>query len=192
MGTCFLQFLASSLSDQRRLRYCRKREAAGAYLLRIRFRARVGRQCAKLHTPCAKKCLSASGEGGVYSLLLISIGLDRRGLMTRIVAGLFESHRVADLVVEHLVQEYGVPRECVRVHGQDAAGAGEARSPQDNDQAASLSDLREGIDQGRLPLPPRSTAAALSPLCQPIGISGSMNSKFAPEQDVRERTRSCQ
>ena len=61
--------------------------------------------------------------------------------MTSIVAGLFESHRVADLVVEHLVQEYGVPRERVRVHARDAAGVAEARSPQDSDQAASLSDL---------------------------------------------------
>ena len=39
--------------------------------------------------------------------------------MTHTVAGLFENHRVADLVVEHLVQEYGVPRECVRVHAGD-------------------------------------------------------------------------
>ena len=70
--------------------------------------------------------------------------------MTRIIAGLFESHRVADLVVEHLVQEYGVPRECVRVHGQDAAGAGEARSPQDDDQAASLSDLGLPEDKVRV------------------------------------------
>ena len=61
--------------------------------------------------------------------------------MTHTVAGLFENHRVADLVVEHLVQEYGVPRECVRVHAGDAASAAEARSPQDNDQGASLSDL---------------------------------------------------
>ena len=57
------------------------------------------------------------------------------------VAGLFESHRTADLVVEHLVQEYGIPRERVRVHGRDASGAAEARSPQDSDQGASLSDL---------------------------------------------------
>ena len=80
--------------------------------------------------------------------------------MTTIVAGLFESHRVADLVVEHLVQEYGVPRECVRVHGRDAAGSGEARSPQDDDQTASLSDLglpaekirvlAEGIGRGHV------------------------------------------
>src|SRR4051794_993747 len=61
--------------------------------------------------------------------------------MTHTVAGLFENHRVADLVVEHLVQEYGVPRERVRVHAGDAASAAEARSPQDNDQGASLSDL---------------------------------------------------
>src|SRR3954453_7346345 len=61
--------------------------------------------------------------------------------MTSIVAGLFESHREADLVIEHLVQEYGVPRERVRVHARDAAGAAEARSPQDSDQGASLSDL---------------------------------------------------
>jgi hypothetical protein len=61
--------------------------------------------------------------------------------MTHTIAGLFESHRVADLVVEHLVQEYGVPRECVRVHAGDAASAAEARSPQDNDHGASLSDL---------------------------------------------------
>src|SRR3954447_13079644 len=61
--------------------------------------------------------------------------------MTHTVAGLFDSHRVADLVVEHLVQEYGIPRERVRVHAQDAAGAAEARSPQDSDQTASLSDL---------------------------------------------------
>jgi hypothetical protein len=61
--------------------------------------------------------------------------------MTRTVAGLFDSHRTADLVVEHLVQEYGVPRERVRVLTQDAAGAAEARSPQDSDQGASLQDL---------------------------------------------------
>ena len=61
--------------------------------------------------------------------------------MTHTVAGLFENHRVADLVVEHLVQEYGVPRECVRVHAGDAASAAEARSPQDDHQGASLSDL---------------------------------------------------
>ena len=61
--------------------------------------------------------------------------------MMHTVAGLFESHRTADLVVEHLAQEYGIPRERVRVYGRDASGAAEARSPQDSDQGASLSDL---------------------------------------------------
>ena len=61
--------------------------------------------------------------------------------MSHSVAGLFENHRTADLVVEHLVQEYGIPRERVRVYGRDASGTTEARSPQDGDQAASLSDL---------------------------------------------------
>jgi hypothetical protein len=45
------------------------------------------------------------------------------------------------LVVEHLVQEYGVPHERVRVHAGDVASAAEARSPQDDNQGASLSDL---------------------------------------------------
>jgi hypothetical protein len=61
--------------------------------------------------------------------------------MMHTVAGLFETHRTADLVVEHLVQEYGIPRERVRVHARDPTGAAEARSPQDSDQGASLSDL---------------------------------------------------
>lgn len=61
--------------------------------------------------------------------------------MTRTVAGLFDGHRTADLVVEHLVQEYGIPREQVRIYAGDTAGAAEARSPQDDDQGASLSDL---------------------------------------------------
>src|SRR3954453_4017952 len=61
--------------------------------------------------------------------------------MTHTVAGLFDSHRVADLVVEHLVQEYGIPRERVRVHAGDPASTAEARSQQDSDQGASLSDL---------------------------------------------------
>jgi hypothetical protein len=61
--------------------------------------------------------------------------------MTRTVAGLLDSRRTADLVVEHLVQEYGVPREQVRVYAGDAAGAAEARSPQDSDQGLSLSGL---------------------------------------------------
>lgn len=61
--------------------------------------------------------------------------------MARTVAGLFGSRREADLMVEHLVQEYGLPRERVRVHARDAAGAAEARSAQDSDQGASLRDL---------------------------------------------------
>src|SRR4051812_46700637 len=61
--------------------------------------------------------------------------------MMHMIAGLFDSHRAADLVVEHLVQEYGVPRERVRVYARDPAGAAEARSPQDSDQEASISDL---------------------------------------------------
>ena len=81
--------------------------------------------------------------------------------MTHIVAaGLFESHRTADLVVEHLVQEYGLPRERVRVYGRDVSSTADARSPQDSDQGASLSDLglseekvrayTEGIGSGRV------------------------------------------
>ena len=58
--------------------------------------------------------------------------------MMHTVAGLFENHRTADLVVEHLVQEYGISRERVRVYAEEAGGA---RSPQDSDQEASLSDL---------------------------------------------------
>src|SRR5215207_8670813 len=61
--------------------------------------------------------------------------------MMHTVAGLFTNHRTADLVVEHLVQEYGIPRARVRVHAGDPTGATEARSPQDSDQGASLSDL---------------------------------------------------
>ena len=78
--------------------------------------------------------------------------------MTRTIAGLLDSHRTADLVVEHLVQEYGVPREQVRVYTGDVASAAEARSPQDSDQGLSLSDLglpeeevrayTEGISRG--------------------------------------------
>jgi hypothetical protein len=80
--------------------------------------------------------------------------------MARTVAGLFDGHRTADLVVEHLVQEYGIPRERVRVHAQDPSGAAEARSPQDSDQGASLRELglpeeevrayAEGLRHGRV------------------------------------------
>src|SRR5215207_10634187 len=61
--------------------------------------------------------------------------------MGKTIAGLFDSHRTADLVVEHLVQEFGVPRDRVRVHAGDPSGTAEARSPQDSDQGASLADL---------------------------------------------------
>src|SRR3954470_16675944 len=61
--------------------------------------------------------------------------------MTRIVTGLFERHRDVDLVVEHLVQEFDVPRERVQVHAADPATGEEARSPQDDNQEASLPDL---------------------------------------------------
>src|SRR4051794_5466869 len=68
--------------------------------------------------------------------------------MMHTVAGLFENHRTADLVVEHLVQEYGILRERVRVHAGDPSDAAEARSPQDSDQGASLSDL--GLSEEKL------------------------------------------
>jgi len=61
--------------------------------------------------------------------------------MTRVVAGLFDKHRTADLVVEHLVQEFGVSRERIQVHAADPTSGEEARSPQDEDQEAGLADL---------------------------------------------------
>src|SRR3954452_1717089 len=61
--------------------------------------------------------------------------------MTRIVTGLFSGHRPVDLVIEHLVQELNVPRERIQVHAADTASGQEARSPQDDDQEASLFDL---------------------------------------------------
>ncbi|MCB4825023.1 DUF2934 domain-containing protein [Roseicella aerolata] len=80
--------------------------------------------------------------------------------MTRIVTGLFDGHRAVDLVVEHLVQEFAVPRERIQVHAADAASGEEARSPQDDDQEASLFDLGlpddiaracgEGMRRGRI------------------------------------------
>jgi hypothetical protein len=60
--------------------------------------------------------------------------------MTSIVSGLFERRREADLVVEHLVQEFTIPREQVQVHATDAEG-NDARSAQDDNQEASLSEL---------------------------------------------------
>ena len=80
--------------------------------------------------------------------------------MTHTIAGLFDRRRSADLVVEHLVQEYRIPRERVRVFGGGEAGAAEARSPQDSDQEASLAELglpeervrayAEGIGRGKI------------------------------------------
>jgi hypothetical protein len=61
--------------------------------------------------------------------------------MTRIVTGLFDGHRAVDLVVEHLVQEFNIPRERIQVHAADTASGQEVRSPQDDDQEASLFDL---------------------------------------------------
>jgi hypothetical protein len=58
-----------------------------------------------------------------------------------IVAGILVGHRAVELVVEHLVQEFGVPREHVQIHASDAATGTEARSTQDGDQDASLPDL---------------------------------------------------
>jgi hypothetical protein len=61
--------------------------------------------------------------------------------MTRIVTGLFDKRREVDLVVEHLVQEFDIPREQVQVHALDASSAAGARSPQDNDIEVSPADL---------------------------------------------------
>ncbi|MFH5923021.1 DUF2934 domain-containing protein [Roseomonas xinghualingensis] len=61
--------------------------------------------------------------------------------MMRIVTGLFDEHRTVDLVVEHLVQEFGIPRERVQVHAMEPSSGEEARSTQDCDQETSLPDL---------------------------------------------------
>jgi hypothetical protein len=63
-----------------------------------------------------------------------------RSAMTSIVTGLFGRRREADLVVEHLVQEFAIPREQVQVHAADAEG-NDARSAQDDTQEAPLSEL---------------------------------------------------
>jgi hypothetical protein len=54
--------------------------------------------------------------------------------MTRIVTGLFDRRREVDLVVEHLVQEFDIPRQRVLVHvlGKDGT---EAVSPQEHDSS---------------------------------------------------------
>jgi hypothetical protein len=61
--------------------------------------------------------------------------------MTSIVTGLFDKRRSVDTVVEHLVQEFGVPRERIQVHAADPASGEETRSPQDDDQELALPDL---------------------------------------------------
>jgi hypothetical protein len=66
--------------------------------------------------------------------------------MTRIVTGLFDRRRSVDTVVEHLVQEFGVPREQIQVHAMDPASGEETRSPQDDDQEAALPEL--GLPEG--------------------------------------------
>ncbi len=58
--------------------------------------------------------------------------------MTCLVIALFDKRREVDLVVEHLVQEFDVPRERVQVHAVEA-GAASTRSPQDSDIDAELS-----------------------------------------------------
>jgi Protein of unknown function (DUF2934) len=60
--------------------------------------------------------------------------------MTRIVTSLFDKRREVDLVIEHLVQEFDIPRERVQVHALDATDA-EARSPQDSDLEAPSDEL---------------------------------------------------
>jgi hypothetical protein len=61
--------------------------------------------------------------------------------MTRVVTGLFDRRRSADTVVEHLVQEFGIPRERIQVHAVDPVSGDETRSPQDDDQDAALPEL---------------------------------------------------
>lgn len=78
--------------------------------------------------------------------------------MTRVVTGLFDRRRSIDTAIEHLVQEFGVPRERIQVHAADAASGEETRSPQDDDQEATLPELglpeaaatvyRDGMRQG--------------------------------------------
>jgi hypothetical protein len=57
--------------------------------------------------------------------------------MTRLVTGLFGKRRDVDLVIEHLVQEFGIPRERVQAHALDRTGE-EARSPEDSDIGSSV------------------------------------------------------
>jgi hypothetical protein len=67
--------------------------------------------------------------------------------MTRVVTGLFDRRRSVDTVVEHLVQEFGIPRERIQVHAMDPASGEETRSPQDDDQEVALPEL--GLPEGR-------------------------------------------
>jgi hypothetical protein len=80
--------------------------------------------------------------------------------MTRIVTGLFDKHRTVDLVVEHLVQEFDVPRERVQVHAADPDSGEEARSPQDDDQEVSLPEL--GLPEDAIGRVARACAAVAS------------------------------
>jgi hypothetical protein len=59
--------------------------------------------------------------------------------MPRMVTGLFEKRRDVDLVIEHLVQEFDIPRERILSRAIDASGA-EAHSTQDSNLNA-LADL---------------------------------------------------
>jgi hypothetical protein len=61
--------------------------------------------------------------------------------MRHMITGLFATHREVDLVVEHLVQEFGIPREQIQVHALDVSDAAETRSPQDSDLDLSLPEL---------------------------------------------------
>jgi hypothetical protein len=80
--------------------------------------------------------------------------------MTHAVTGLFDRRRTVDMVVEHLVQEFGIPRERIQVHAADPASGEETRSPQDDDQELALPDLglpeafvqaySEGMRQGQV------------------------------------------
>jgi hypothetical protein len=61
--------------------------------------------------------------------------------MTCVVTGLFDKRRSVDTVIEHLVQEFGIPRERIQVHAADPTTGEESRSPQDDDQELALPEL---------------------------------------------------
>ncbi|MBE9604747.1 hypothetical protein IAI18_07705 [Acetobacteraceae bacterium H6797] len=50
--------------------------------------------------------------------------------MSMVVTGILHERAAADLLVEHLVQEAGIPRDLIEVHRKEEGGAA-ARSPQD-------------------------------------------------------------